>query len=187
MFFNNHQCFLSPVPHSRASKGATRAAFFATLVRHIEHTSRFQTIVFDTVETNIGDAYNATSGIFTAPTDGVYVFSATILSVPGHSASILYYKNHKNEVGFSFEPPSDKSVSAAKTIILELTRGDKVVLKIADLDDAILGNGYSTFTGFLLWATAPQEIIVGKIKQQHLLCHSSYCNLILYRLLQLQQ
>ena len=108
----------------------------------MEHTSWFQTIVFDTVETNIGDVYNATSGIFTAPTDGVNVFSATILSVPGRLASISCYKNHKGLSGLALNPPSDNSVSAAQTIILELTRGDQVVLKIADLDDAILGNGY---------------------------------------------
>lgn len=37
-------------------------------------------LVFDNVQTNTGSAYNKYSGIFTAPTDGVYVFTWTILS-----------------------------------------------------------------------------------------------------------
>jgi len=35
-------------------------------------------VVFDRVVTNVGDAYDAESGKFTAPADGVYQFNVVI-------------------------------------------------------------------------------------------------------------
>ena len=39
-----------------------------------------QTITFDDVTTNIGDAFDAPTGVFTCPVTGVYVFHASITS-----------------------------------------------------------------------------------------------------------
>lgn len=39
-----------------------------------------QTVIFDHVETNIGQAYNQHSGVFTVPISGVYIFSYTVFT-----------------------------------------------------------------------------------------------------------
>ena len=40
--------------------------------------SKGSAYVYDTVETNLGNGYNKTSGIFTAPTSGLYAFTWTL-------------------------------------------------------------------------------------------------------------
>jgi hypothetical protein len=42
--------------------------------------SQHHTMIFDTVITNAGGAYNQHDGIFTAPTNGVYVFTWNLYS-----------------------------------------------------------------------------------------------------------
>jgi len=70
----------------------TPVAFFATLTSHIVHAGQNQTIAFDRVLTNVGNAYNAHVGLFTAPVSGIYVFSVSLLSMPGHTTHFSLYK-----------------------------------------------------------------------------------------------
>jgi len=113
-------------------------------------------IVFDTVKNNIDNGYNATSGILTVTTDGVYVFSTTILTCPGCLAAVGFYKNDDYISGLYVNGAPDKLPSTAETTVLELTRGDQMRVKIADAKDEVVGNNYTTFAGFLLYDTAPQ-------------------------------
>lgn len=56
-------------------------AFHAVLTGH-EHPDlgSNQVVIFDSVKLNIGDGYHPNHGLFIAPMDGVYVFSASVLS-----------------------------------------------------------------------------------------------------------
>jgi len=54
-----------------------RIAFHARLASRIKGTTSGQTVVFNQVDTNLGGCYNATTGVFTAPVAGTYVFSLT--------------------------------------------------------------------------------------------------------------
>jgi hypothetical protein len=47
-----------------------------------------EVIVFDTVTTNIGGAYSNRTGHFTAPTNGIYEFAVTIMSMPHSSVHV---------------------------------------------------------------------------------------------------
>lgn len=60
------------------------------------------TIIYDNKVTNIGNEYNILSGIFTAPVDGVYVFSLTILMAhPGEYKTMELMLNSRR-VGASY-------------------------------------------------------------------------------------
>jgi len=69
----------------RQAMTETPVAFFATLTSHIVHAGQNQIIAFDRVVTNVGNAYNPHVGAFTAPASGIYVFSVSLLSYPGHT------------------------------------------------------------------------------------------------------
>ncbi len=51
------------------------------------------TIVFDTAISNLGGAYNTSTGVFTAPTTGYYAFSSTVyfnqLNVPAGVTQVI--------------------------------------------------------------------------------------------------
>ncbi|XP_060588636.1 complement C1q-like protein 2 [Ruditapes philippinarum] len=61
---------LSMLPDGEGSK----VAFYTQLSKDANRVGDHQTIVFDTVTTNVGNGYNPVDGIFTAPVDGIYVF-----------------------------------------------------------------------------------------------------------------
>ena len=47
-------------------------------------------VVFDTVQYNYGSGYNSSTGYFTAPVSGVYVFNAAIATDPSSTARTFY-------------------------------------------------------------------------------------------------
>ncbi|XP_052259544.1 complement C1q-like protein 4 isoform X2 [Dreissena polymorpha] len=51
------------------------AAFTAYLDHTVQHLGIGQTIIFNRIHLNMGNAYNQFTGIFTCPVDGMYVFS----------------------------------------------------------------------------------------------------------------
>jgi len=54
-------------------------AFIARLAQHdIPHLISGQVIVFDVIETNVGNAYNKATGAFTAPSSGINVLHVTV-------------------------------------------------------------------------------------------------------------
>ena len=155
---------LYSVQHIRESLGTSRVAFFGRVLQEVNSYTNPYTIVFDDTKTNIGDAFNPTLGIFTAPTDGVYVFSVTIQTVSVGYGFIYVHKNHDIISGLMYATDSFKSPqSTTETIVLELRQGDIVYVEISSTGSSLIPrSGFSTFAGFLLWETAPVEIIVGK-------------------------
>jgi len=140
----------------------TRVAFYAALQQLIPITQGSQTIVFDNVMTNIGNAYDSTTGVFTASTDGVYVFSATIKSSSQGNGYFYFYKNHHFFSCLMWDE-EQRSVSTAETIVMELRKGDQIHVSVTSADDLMFPvSGFSTFAGIQLWETAPVEVIVGK-------------------------
>ncbi|XP_052218458.1 uncharacterized protein LOC127836073 [Dreissena polymorpha] len=72
-------------PGRRSYKGDA-VAFFATIGASVEHLEQGQTVVFDQLLTMLDSAhsvvaYSATTGVFTAPLNGLYVFFVTLLAL----------------------------------------------------------------------------------------------------------
>ena len=114
-------------------------------------------IIFDKITTNQGGAYDGRSGTFTAPVNGVYVFSLTIgllgyssytyqgtfqLMVNGDVQLSLYLDTHSQSGSVS---------SASGTAVLTLDYGDTVLVVSKETNNYIVGHPeYSYFSGFLL-------------------------------------
>ncbi|XP_035530863.1 filament-like plant protein 1 [Morone saxatilis] len=104
-------------------------------------------LIFNKVLTNIGNAYNSKTGLFTAPLNGVYHFSFMTFGYSCYTSGAILVKNGHHQVStWEFKGP-DTSDTTSNTVILELKAEETV--------NIILWWGgkihSSVFTGFLIF------------------------------------
>jgi hypothetical protein len=128
-------------------------AFYARLSKSYDNISPWATVVFDDVETNNGSSYNSTSGEFTAPVPGTYVFFSNILSGIDQRIETSLRINGVDKMflhsGGKFHG------SGSNMAVVNLNAGDKVKM----VKHGSWGTGpsyihqtWSSFSGFLLRA-----------------------------------
>jgi len=114
-------------------------------------TSNSVPLTFDNTVTNIGNAMDAASGVFTAPVAGVYFFSFSGISTPGTDLRVQFLLNGAL-VGTAISH-TDYSTAAMEST-LSLKAGDKITLSTAasGATGALLDTSlhYTHFNGFLL-------------------------------------
>ncbi|XP_028452020.1 complement C1q-like protein 4 [Perca flavescens] len=135
---------------------ARQVAFSASLVAGSKSgqectTGPFPTntlLIYKHVPTNIGNAYNPNSGVFTAPVRGAYHFEWWVTEdYGGHAASAVLVKNSEN-VFMAWE----KHGSASNGVTLLLEVGDVVFVRlVANTVARDNDNHHTTFSGFLLF------------------------------------
>ncbi|XP_052776252.1 complement C1q tumor necrosis factor-related protein 6-like [Mya arenaria] len=140
-------------------------AFFAKVGSNLSHLGQGQTIVFGDVVTNIDNtmsigAYNNSSGIFTAPIDGLYVFSTTMHSLNQQTTHFGIYRN-SDKITTIYVHGDVTSDSTSETIVLALKRGETISVRHLESDHGAWGGGHSLFSGFLLRAHNGEAEIVG--------------------------
>jgi len=138
-------------------------AFTARVTQHdIPHLGSGQVIVFDVIETNVGNAYSKVTGAFTAPFSGIYVLHVT---VGGWKALASDPRNYLDVFVNSQAQASlilSQSEQSSQMIIQVLNAGDVVTIRNnVRVDDSILGGLWSTFSGFLLYESDASELLVG--------------------------
>lgn len=104
---------------------------FCSYMSMTEHSPSLHHIfVFDDVRTNIGSAYNKNSGMFTAPSDGVYVFTWTIFT---YARSYAYSQIIINSQAFTSMLTDSATVneihSTTGVIAVSLNHGDLVYIR----------------------------------------------------------
>ena len=114
-------------------------------------SSSWDILVFPHVITNKGQGYSSSSGKFTAPRDGIYVFTVTAVSQGSYWLSLDIVHDGDRKV----RTMSDSNASyqtGTNLVVLELDRGDAVWVRRDS------GGGYTsesvpftTFSGFILW------------------------------------
>ncbi|KAM8742331.1 complement C1q-like protein 2 [Acanthopagrus schlegelii] len=111
------------------------------------------TLKYSKVFTNIGKAYNPSTGFFTAPVKGVYSLQFTGFGYNAGLIAVHVYKNNQRIMA-NWERNDNDSVPEyfTKSLVLELTAGDEIHLVLPSgwsiYDDR---DNYSTFSGSLLF------------------------------------
>lgn len=108
---------------------------------------------WDIVHINVGNHFNTTTGVFTAPVNGNYLFSHSYLNSGTGYNNIFLYKNNVVFVGSGARPTTTVYDQATKTIIIPLVTNDTI--RISDALGGTSGshsdsNGWTQFSGFLI-------------------------------------
>ncbi|XP_065133265.1 complement C1q-like protein 3 [Paramisgurnus dabryanus] len=135
---------------------AQKIAFSAGLLASGEgYTGPFKddwkTLVYKKVFSNIGDAYDSNTGIFTAPVKGAYYFRFYAHSRSRINLGAGLFKNNVPQCSvFSFQPT--RHSNASNGVVLTLEPGDQVHIKVwsnAQVYDDI--DSLTSFSGFLIF------------------------------------
>ena len=137
-------------------------AFTAYLDHETSHVGIGQTVVFNQVITNDGNAYNKNNGMFTAPVTGTYFFTFSI-NVQSTKVNVRLVKDNANLVDviahssahFTPDPNDYTSAQSTNCVVVQLDAGQAVWAQAYHDADAQI-DGYSdyryvTFSGFLLY------------------------------------
>merc|ERR1719228_2407894 len=116
-------------------------------------------LIYRDVLTNVGNAYNAETGEFTAPIRGVYYVRFTVNGPTDFTISSVLYKNGYQIKLIAHEQPSGEgSDTASNGAALLLEKGDRLKMVLwhnTQIWDN--SNHHSTFSGFLLFPMPVSE------------------------------
>ncbi|XP_059185076.1 complement C1q-like protein 3 [Centropristis striata] len=107
---------------------------------------------YSKVFTNIGGAYNPSTGFFTAPVRGVYYFQFTMNGYQPGNMGVYVYKNNER-IMYNVEIKEEKGNEyMTNSVVLELMAGDEIYLvlpRLCSLWDS--SYNHNTFSGSLLF------------------------------------
>ncbi|XP_052081377.1 complement C1q-like protein 3 [Mytilus californianus] len=123
-----------------------------TAYRNTQQTLSSNAIVkFDKLWTNNLNAYDVTTGVFTASMPGLYHFSAVVMSVDGKSLFLHLWHNDTTTAGSYTK--GDGYKTGTFDVVLNLKKGDRIYIRCKSHDgQKIFSNdhNYSTFSGYLI-------------------------------------
>merc|ERR1719228_1080237 len=138
-----------------------KVAFSASLGGEglIKTTSGNKDLIYRDVLTNVGNAYNSETGVFTAPVRGVYYVRFTVNGPTDFTISSVLYKNDSDIQLIVHEQPSGEgSDTGSNGAALLLEQGDRLSMKLwhnTQVWDN--SNHHSTFSAFLVFPLAAGE------------------------------
>lgn len=131
-----------------------KVAFTAKITKYRFKSSDGQSLIFPTIISNVGNGYNNQDGVFTAPTDGTYVFFCKIAGA--NNPTDLYFEFILNGSAKTrnlvYSRSSVPYRTASNLIVLQLGLGDRVWIRM-NRGGSHYNNGPGgdqSFSGFLL-------------------------------------
>ncbi|VDI15026.1 Hypothetical predicted protein [Mytilus galloprovincialis] len=129
-------------------------SFYAYMNTHETNPGRHQTLIFDDVKINLGSAYSRNSGLFTAPGNGIYVFTWTVVA---DEYGFVYSEIVNNSTPFGSILTNSQDVRNFHTVtgivVAEVNKGDEIYIR-TNLNYAIKGrivSDPSLRTSFSSW------------------------------------
>ena len=125
-----------------------KPAFFALATKRHLLTGN-SVMKFDNVEINIGQGYDPSTSIFTAPEPGVYAFAVSFIKGNINYNVELDLMKNKDVIARGH---ADKTPWAPGSIqaIISLKSGDQIFIRQPRSKAAIWGKKYSMFTGHMI-------------------------------------
>ncbi|XDV25674.1 hypothetical protein PO909_029552 [Leuciscus waleckii] len=109
------------------------------------------TLTYKKVFTNIGNAYNPITGIFTAPLKGAYMFRVSIHGNGETPATVGIVKNGEHMV-IAHDDQAQAAKNSSNGVVLLLKVGDVVYVRLRPKARvAETHDNYNSFSGFLLF------------------------------------
>lgn len=112
-------------------------------------TGNHHTLIFDRIRTNVGLGYNSFTGVFTAPKEGIYVFTWVIrMHQAEHSTELMINNDSLGTTFLRAKNNDDGSVSG--TAVAHVLKGDVVFVRILSHnagDLHIRGRDMSSYIG----------------------------------------
>ncbi|XP_063446999.1 complement C1q tumor necrosis factor-related protein 3-like [Mytilus trossulus] len=130
-------------------------AFMAGLSHTIVNPTSGQHLIFDQVITNVGNAYRALHGIFTAPIAGYYLFAINmeIANIAVSHSYHVYIMVNNNEMGYIFfDGQHNYWLRRSDTIVVHLNQNDDVWLKCTRIGNVTINSNFlhQHVSGFLI-------------------------------------
>lgn len=136
------------VTTNRTIFSGSSVAFFAFLKNDLYAVGN-EVLKFADVRINKGGAFNPSRGVFTAPKQGIYQMSCTIMGFAGHE---FFYLVMKNGSVYSYGTTSSGGHFNTETslILMNLKKGDRVYIQHRHIAARIHANKNSYFSGYLI-------------------------------------
>ena len=125
-------------------------AFHVRLLAIVNNLASNGRVVFGIVYLNEGKGYDSSTGIFTAPAAGLYVFNWTTLTQQGKLAltSLTVNGTFKSLI-YCNDSKTNTYMSCSKSTVEKLKKGDQVWIGVF-LGPAYMHNQYTSFSGYKL-------------------------------------
>ncbi|XP_053381476.1 cerebellin-3-like [Mercenaria mercenaria] len=140
----------------KGRQGSEVVAFTAYLDHEMTNLGPDHTIQFGAVELNEGGAYNNNTGVFTAPMDGVYLFSFAVEDYHPHRLwTKLVVDGQLKASVIEWPGPNHNNAQGSNTVVLRLTSGQSVLVAVDSRESGDSLQGWSNlrstmFTGVYL-------------------------------------
>uniref|UniRef100_A0A3Q2D0V9 Complement C1q tumor necrosis factor-related protein 3-like n=2 Tax=Cyprinodon variegatus TaxID=28743 RepID=A0A3Q2D0V9_CYPVA len=109
------------------------------------------TIIYRTVITNVGNAYNQHTGIFAAPVAGTYYFTFFYHAGGSEAVSLALMKNNEVIVtAYDHKTSHDGADNGGNAAFLQLQQGDHVYMRLGPNTNVWGDSHITTFSGILL-------------------------------------